>query len=125
MSDSDKTSTNELTHFGVKGMKWGVHKSAVAVGRTSKKAVLKVRDAAVYAAHHKRMVVGAVIAARLLYVAGATVLHVGGTGILLRASANRRDAYRAGKFAAKAIASTAAKVNYAKMVRGAYKITTM
>lgn len=134
--------SQELTHFGVKGMKWGHHKArdlvpskqqvqkaAVTTGKTVAKASVATAKAvgksASYVAHHRRMAVGALVAADILVAAGRLAVGYGKAGILVKAANNRKTAYEAGRFAVKALSSTAAKVNYAKVVRGAYKITTM
>lgn len=131
----EKPPQSEIVHHGVKGMKWGkyttkdlvsskqqVKKAAITSGKAVSKAALGTAKVAgktiAYVAHHKRMTAGALIAASLLRDA---VSH----GILSRAVANREATFAAGKLAARAIGSTAAKINYAKLVKGAYKITTM
>lgn len=134
----EKPPLNELSHFGVKGMKWGHHKmsdlapsaqqvrsAAAATGNAVKKAAVKTGHAAVYVAHHKRMVAGGVVLAAVLHDTAVMGVRLGKAGILMKAAKNRQAAYEAGKIAMKALSSTAAKVNYAKMVKGAYKITTL
>lgn len=119
-------SSSELQHHGIKGMHWGQHRAiannaARAVGKaavTTSKAGVKVVS---YAAHHKRMIAGGVIAAALLHDFGGIALDAGKSGILNKAAANRK----AGEMALRSLSSTAAKVNYAKMSRGAFNITSM
>lgn len=128
----------EISHHGVKGMKWGHHKlqdlalsrdqiknAADATGRGIKKAATASVKGISYAAHHKRTVAGAAILAVVLHDTARMAVRVGKAGILVKAAKNRQAAYEAGKIAARALSSTAAKVNYAKMVKGAYKITTL
>jgi hypothetical protein len=137
MTEVVKPSLAELTHVGVKGMHWGQHKSQLATAgaatgkalvvagkATGKAAVTTGRttaSVASYVAHHKAMVAGGVVAATLLHDFGKVALRTASSGILAKAARNRE----AGRFALKALSSTAAHINYAKMVRGAYKITTL
>jgi hypothetical protein len=130
---------DEIHHFGIKGMRWGHHKlhelttpskdqikSVVqATGQRSKKIAVTTSQVISYAAHHKRTVAGAAVLGLLLRDVGIMTVRVGKTGILFKAAKNRQAAYEAGKLAARALSSTAAKVNYAKLVKGAYKITTL
>lgn len=114
---------SELVHHGVKGMHWGQRKAQIkSAGTSAGKAVEKGIS---YVGHHQKMVAGGVILARVLYVVGSMAIHAGKTGILFKAAKNREAAYKAGKIAVRALSSSAAKINYAKMVRGAYKITTL
>jgi hypothetical protein len=71
----------------------------------------------------------AIVGARILQIHGPTLLkaaklgvEAANIGIATAAHANRM---KAGATAVRAIASTASKVPYAKIVRGAYKITTL
>lgn len=141
-------SKEELAHYGIKGMKWGVSRSdiasagqkaasvattaaiatkkgAVVAGRGAVKTGKAVNKAAKWAVHHKKMVAGGIIAADILVEVGSVAMGYGKSGILMKAAANRKAAYEAGKLAARAITATAASVPYAKISRGAYKITTM
>jgi hypothetical protein len=124
----------ELAHFGIKGMHWGQHKAqaktvAVTTGRAVKKASVATAKGTVktlkYANEHRIMTVGALYAANFLQAAVRVGFEAGQHGILSKAAKNRQAAYEAGKFAVKTLSATAAKVNYAKMAKGAYKITTM
>lgn len=134
-------SSQELAHYGVKGMRWGVTRAdistagqkakstAVTVGRATGKAAVvvgkKTKQAAIWAAHHKKVVVGALIAADILRSVAVVGVGYGKAGILMKAAANRKAAYEAGKIAARSISASASKIPYAKISRGAYKITTM
>lgn len=139
---TSKPPLTELGHFGVKGMHWGQHtisdlapspkqiKSAAlttgkAVGKGATTTAKGVGKGLSYAAQHKHMVVGGVIVASILHDVGRLVVISGKTHILFKAAKNREAAYKAGKIAVRALSSSAAKINYAKLVRGAYKITTL
>lgn len=131
---SDKPSLDELSHFGVKGMKWGqrkmagssafkkqVHGAAVVSGSVVKSAVSGTRKTVDYVKSHKLQIAGAIVAASLLHEVGSVGVKAASEGIISKASRNR-DAAR---ITAKILSSTASQINYSKMVKGAYKITTL
>lgn len=123
-------SEGKLTHFGVKGMHWGQRKAPTAESqKTRSKSTVskssKVTKAISTAYTYHAYAVGALALTHVLYRVGSTAVHAGATGIIIKAAKNREAAYETGRLAVKALAPVAAKVNYAKMVRGAYKITTL
>lgn len=147
MIPESKPSLEELAHHGVLGMHWGQHKAVVPSGAQVRTAASVTGKAAVvtgkavgkgavatakavgkggsYLAHHKRLVAGGLVVAAILHDVGPVAYDLGKAGILVKAAKNRETAYKAGKIAVKALSSEASKVNYAKMARGAYKITTL
>jgi hypothetical protein len=134
--DEEKPSLQEIAHHGVKGMHWGVRKAAPVTevrkadidrfgkrgatriarnqdkGLTNKQAMRKEQVRAVTKAG---LAVGAYLLSQTLSQHGGTLM----TNVSNRANTNRERAKIT------AIASKAAKVNYAKKRRGAYKISSL
>lgn len=104
-------SLNELAHFGVKGMRWGIRKNQDAGGESSSKKELTPEEASARRKRNVKIAIGVAVAARVLFVVGsmtvATVLH-------------NRSAMEAGAKALERsnMINTAAK-------RGVFKVTTL
>lgn len=137
MNDEEKPSLDFLAHHGVKGMKWGNHKTAPVTsvrdadvkrfGASGATRIAKNRDKglSVKKAQKKEInrtraeysiAIGTVIVGHLLAAHG---------GSLSSTIAKKADANRA-RNSVTALAKDSAKVNYAKKTfSGAYKIHTM
>lgn len=71
------TPPNDLAHFGVKGMKWGVRRGEGSKSSTKRELTPEERSARTK--RNVKIAIGAAVAARVLFVVGsmaaATVLH--------------------------------------------------
>ena len=72
------TPPNDLAHFGIKGMKWGVRRGGGG-SSSSPKRELTPEERSTRIKRNAKIAVGAVVAARVLFLVGsmaaATVLH--------------------------------------------------
>lgn len=109
----EKPPLEVLVHFGVKGMRWGQHKSRSAATSRSPEETLR-RDARIRVAKRLAVVAG-------IYVAGVLVQH--GDDLLVNALQNAST--RQGASTVAQIMSTAAKTPYVKSKNGVFNITTM
>lgn len=146
----EKPSLDELSHFGVKGMKWGVRKGVTPPNSSytprmrqldekqhGPRAVERIntnmnqgltRQQALHKedvrnAYQRLAVIGAVVAANIVAEHGSTQISRLSTNIGEKANANRAAAKVAD--ATIKIGSKAAKTPYVKPRRGVHNITTM
>lgn len=111
----EKPSLDELAHHGIKGMHWGKRKTISTVPSTPE-------EIQAHRAKIARRVVTGIAVARVAQVYGPVLLKAAGVGVLTLANSNRT---KAGESAILALSATASKIPYAKIAKGAYKITTM
>lgn len=124
-------------HHGVLGMHWGQHTAALmpsaksvrnagvettrAVGRAAIKTGRASVKIASFANQHKGAIAAGVVTVAVLHDVGKYGYEAAIFGVANKAAHNRE----AGRQALKALPSAATQLKYAKMVRGAYKITTL